>query len=89
MAKEKVLYEETYRKGAAVIKECFLPNLPHVDGRASMVHSGEILKAGRIECADGVKREFQVIRFLLSERPQASDAVDPVGLLGEEGSTRA
>lgn len=62
--KERLLYEETYRKGAANISIGFLPTLPHV-AAGFKVHSANILKAGRIECADGVEREFQVIRFVL------------------------
>jgi hypothetical protein len=82
MAKrEKVLYAEKYKRGAAMIRECYLPNLPHVDGKKFTVHSGEVLEAGRVECGDGVKREFQTIRFLLSdvkpaERPPAKDPDD-------------
>lgn len=66
--RERVLYGEKYRKGTMRIRESHLPNLPHVDGAKFMVHSGELLEAGRVECADGVQREFQVIRFLLTER---------------------
>lgn len=51
-----------------MIRECYLPNLPHVDGKKFTVNSGEVLEAGRVECGDGVKREFQTIRFLLSGR---------------------
>ncbi len=69
MAKrEIVLYAEKYRRRAAMIKAHLLPNLPHVDGDKFMVHSGEIREAGRIQCADGVTREFQTITFLLSDR---------------------
>lgn len=68
MPREKTLYAEKYRRGAAMIKEHLLPNLPHVDGDKFAVHSGEILEAGRVECPDGVTREFQTIRFLLSDR---------------------
>ena len=74
MAKrEKVLYAEKYKRGALMVKECYLPpSLPHVDAKQFSVHSDEILEAGRVECADGVKREFQVIRFLFSDKA-ASD----------------
>jgi hypothetical protein len=68
MKREKVLYAEKYRRGALKIKESHLPNLPHVDGNKFAVHSGEILEAGRVECPDGVTREFQTIRFLLADR---------------------
>lgn len=69
MKRTKILYAEKYRRGAAMIKECFLPNLPHVDGKQFAVHSGEIREAGRMECPDGVTREFQTITFLFADRP--------------------
>jgi hypothetical protein len=76
-ARELVLYEETYVRGSMMIRESCLPNLSHVDGGRFMVHSGELLKAGRVECPDGVQREFQVIRFLLTERRAASSEGQP------------
>lgn len=68
-SRERILYSETYRKGALKIRDGLLPNLPHVNSRF-MVHSGDLLEAGRVQCADGVVREFQVIRFLLTERQE-------------------
>lgn len=67
--RERVVYAEKYRRRAAMIKAHLLPTLPHIDDRAFAVHSGEIREAGRVECADGVTREFQTITFLLSDRP--------------------
>jgi hypothetical protein len=72
--RERILYGEKYRKGALRILPDKLPTLHHLtDGYA--VHSADLLEAGRMECRDGVVREFQVIRVLLDEkaRPDGSD----------------
>lgn len=68
--RERVLYGEKYRKGAMRILPVNLPELHHLSAGFS-VHSANILEAGRMECTDGVTREFQVIRVLLEERPSS------------------
>jgi hypothetical protein len=58
--KERVLYEEYYKKGAVRIQKDLLPErLPYMPEGAQIV-SMEIRKAGTIE-ADGERLEFQDI----------------------------
>ncbi len=62
--KERVLYEETYRKGAAKIRTDLLPKrLPYFAEGSTMV-SMELRKTGRVEI-DGEEFEFQDIHVIV------------------------
>ena len=65
--RDKLLYEETYKKGALMIRPGELPTLYHIrpDFR---VLSCEIQKAGTVE-RDGKQLEYQILKVLLEERP--------------------
>jgi hypothetical protein len=64
MSKERVTYEETFRKGAAKIRTDLLPErLPYFAEGSTMV-SMEMRKAGRIEI-DGEEFEFQDIHVVV------------------------
>jgi hypothetical protein len=65
--RERVLYGEKYRKGALRILPDKLPTLNHLTNGFA-VHSADLVEAGRMQCSDGVTREFQVIRVMLEER---------------------
>lgn len=64
--RDRLLREETYRKGTAMIRPGNLPTLYHVNG--FRVISCEIQKAGAVE-RDGQRLEYQVLKVFLEERP--------------------
>jgi len=66
-ARERVLYQETFRKHAAHVRTELNPTLPHVPPQF-VVRDCYIEAAGRAACADGVVREFQVLRVYFDER---------------------
>lgn len=64
MSKERVTYEETYRKGQAKISTDLLPErLPYFTEGTTMV-SMELRKTGRVEI-DGEEFEFQDIHVVV------------------------
>ncbi len=65
--KDKLLREETYRKGAMVLRPGKLPSLYHINP-SFRVLSCEIQKAGAVE-RDGQRLEYQVLKVFLEERP--------------------
>jgi len=70
--RETLLREETYRKGALMIRKGKLPTLYHTNG--FKVVSCEIQKAGAVEregAAPGTRMrlEYQVLKVYLEERP--------------------
>lgn len=66
MAKEKVTYQEKYRKGSRMVRQALLPErLPYMqDGWR--ISSIEMRSAGEVEI-DGKKYEFQDLHVLLEE----------------------
>lgn len=65
--RDKLLLEETYRKGAATVRADKLPTLYHLNPGFCVV-SCEIQKAGAVE-RNGQRLEFQVLKVFLQERP--------------------
>lgn len=63
MARERVAYRETYRKGALVLNAESLPVLRHqaTDGSRFRAIECEVIAAGEIE-RDGERIEFQDLR---------------------------
>ena len=62
--RERVLYEETYKKGAAKVRTDLLPaTLPYLSAGTTLV-SIDIRKAGRVEI-DGEELEFQDLHILV------------------------
>jgi len=64
--RDKLLREETYRKGAAMLSAGCLPTLYHMN--RFKVISCEIQKAGAVE-REGQRLEYQVLKVFLQERP--------------------
>jgi hypothetical protein len=64
MSRERVLYRETYRKGAVRLNAASLPVLRHqsTDGRTFKAVACELLAAGQVERADGQTVEYQDLR---------------------------
>ena len=58
-AKNKIVYSEKYKRGAAMIKERSLPVLKHAND--AEVISAELLEAGKLK--DGT--EYQILRVEL------------------------
>jgi len=72
MAAVREVYKETYRKGAAVVRESLLPDsLPYMD-KAFRVSGIEIRAAGKM--ADG--REFQDVRVYSERRADENNDRD-------------
>lgn len=72
-SRARVLYEQTYRKGDAVIRKELLPEkLPYFTAGTKIV-SMEVRKAGRVEI-DGEEFEFQEI-YVLCTPPPEEDAL--------------
>lgn len=63
--KEKIVYEEGYKKGAAVMNKDSLPILNHLNDGFE-VEEAHLLKAGLVE-RNGKEQEFQVIKVYLKE----------------------
>ena len=63
---ERILYQETFKKNAARVRTDVNPTLPHVPA-PFVVRDCYIQAAGRVECSDGVVREFQVLRVYFDE----------------------
>lgn len=64
--KDRIVYQETYKVGAARIKEEVKPILRHTNG--ARVLSAEIRHAGVID-RDGKMIEFQDLRVYLEPQP--------------------
>lgn len=64
-AKQKVTYQQKYRKGSMVVKQDCLPRLRHL-GNQFIVKSCEVVSAGVIE-VDGQRMEFQDLRVIVKE----------------------
>lgn len=73
--RDVLLREETYRKGAMMIRDGKLPTLYHLTPKFRVL-SCEIQRAGAVD-RDGQRLEYQVLKVFLEERP-------PTG--GESGS---
>lgn len=69
--RDKLLYEETYKKGAAVIRAGNLPTLYHINPEFRVL-SCEIQKAGTVE-REGQRLEYQVLKVFLEERPASAE----------------
>ena len=66
MPRDQILYAETYRAPGLKIKSELLPTLPSAT-QGFEVYEAYVLKAGRIERADGRQLEFQDVRIYLRE----------------------
>lgn len=74
-SKERVTYEETYRKGAANIRKELLPeSLPYMRPGTKVVSMG-LERAGVVEI-DGEELEFQVVR-VISRPPEQGEPDGP------------
>lgn len=65
MEKQKVVYQEKYRKQAMMVKHDRLPRIRHI-GSEFIVKSCEITSAGSI-LVDGIKYEFQDLRVIVKQ----------------------
>lgn len=66
MARERVLYEAKYRQKAMRVQTAANPTLRHVT-EGFVVRDCYIQSAGRVQCEDGVEREFQVLRIYFDD----------------------
>lgn len=79
--RDKLLREETYRKGAAMVRTGKLPTLYHINPEFRVL-SCEIQKAGAVE-RNGVRLEYQVLKVFLEERPPS-----PLSQMTQESDER-
>lgn len=65
--KQRSIYRETYRKGAIVLRDEFLPVLRHTaeNGKPFQAIGCEVMAAGVVQAADGTHVEYQDLRVLL------------------------
>jgi hypothetical protein len=66
MSRQKVIYQEKYKKGAGKINDRKLPDLNHLN-EGFYCCAAEVTSAGVIE-VDGVRYEFNDMRVLIRER---------------------
>lgn len=69
--RERVIYEETYRRGALKLLPEVLPELKHVSDEGERFKATEchILRAGRVQLPDGTEREYQDLRVYFEMVP--------------------
>jgi hypothetical protein len=72
--RDVLLREETYRKGAMMVRAGKLPTLYHTNG--FRVVSCEIQKAGAVE-REGQRLEYQILKVFLEERVTAAPLESP------------
>lgn len=68
-SRDKLLREETYRKGAMMVRQGKLPTLYHTTEEFKII-SCEIQKAGAV-VRDGKRLEYQVLKIFLEEKVSA------------------
>jgi hypothetical protein len=66
--RDRLLREETYRKGAKMLRSGSLPTLYHITADFRVL-SCEIQQAGAVE-RDGQRLEYQVLKVFLEERSE-------------------
>ena len=74
--KEKLLYEEGYRKHQAKIRDFCLPVVPSA-AAGFVVAEAYVEKAGRVQRSDGSELEYQVLRIYFKEAPPGRDTETP------------
>lgn len=70
MARDRELYRETYKKGAAVIRESLLPDrLPYMP-EGWRITKMELIAAGKKELTSGEVVEYQEVRVYVTGSSQ-------------------
>lgn len=75
--RDVLLYEETYHKGAMMVRAGKLPTLYHTDPTFRVL-SCEIQKAGAVE-RNGQRLEYQILKVFLEERPKSEHSTQASG----------